>query len=53
MLPLLLAALASPAVIAEPVELDTIRPSDAVPLNGRYLRAIPTRPALTTSRRRW
>lgn len=39
MLPLLLAALTSPAVIAQPVELVVIRPADAVALNGRYVRA--------------
>lgn len=38
MLRLLLAALTSPAIIAQPVELDVIRPADAVPLNGRYVR---------------
>lgn len=39
MLSHLLAVLTSPAVIAQPVELDVIRPADAVPLNGRYVRS--------------
>ena len=39
LLPALVAALTSRAMIAHPIELDVIRPADAVPLNGRFVRS--------------